>query len=76
MRVKEAQKKIERLESTMADLEKTMLYLHRPENREWAELMEEEAGLWDCLSYVLNNAYEAVHEQKRTLERRLEMAEI
>lgn len=76
MRVKEAQKKIEHLENTMEDLEKIMLYLHRPENKEWAEILTEESGLSDCISSVLNAAYEAAHEQKRTLERRVEMAEI
>lgn len=76
MRVKEAQKKIERLENTMTDLEQLMLYLHRPENREWAELLTEEAGLSDCMSAVLDAAFEAVQEQKRTLERRVAMAEI
>ncbi len=76
MRVKEAQKKIERLENTMTDLERLLICLHRLENREWGEMLTEEAGLSDCMSAVLDAAYEAVQEQKRTLERRVAMAEI
>ena len=76
MRVKDAQRKVERMEKVMDDMEKAMLYYRANINTVDANYVTEQAQLSESLVDVLREAYEIAAEHKRELEFRIGMAEI
>lgn len=76
MRVKDAQRKVERMEKVMDDMEKVMLYYRANINTVDANYVTEQAKLSESIVDVLREAYEIAAEHKRELEFRIGMAEI
>ena len=76
MRVKDAQRKVERMEKVMDDMEKAMLYYRASVNIMSADHIATQAQLSEGIVDVLREAYEITAEHKRELEFRIGMAEI
>ena len=76
MRVKEAQRKVERMEMVMDDMEKAMLFYRASVNIIAANHVTEQAQLSENIVDVLREAYEIAAEHKRELEFKIGNAEI
>lgn len=76
MRVKEAQRKVERMEMVMDDMEKALLFYRASVNIIAANHVTEQARLSENIVDVLKEAYEIAAEHKRELEYRIGNAEI
>ena len=76
MRVKEAQRKVERMEMVMDDMEKALLFYRASVNIIAANHVTEQAQLSENIVDVLREAYEIAAEHKRDLEFKIGNAEI
>lgn len=76
MRVKDAQRKVNKMENLMGDMEKAILFYRASANTISANHVTEQAQLSENIVDVLREAYEIAAEHKRELEFRIGMAEI
>lgn len=76
MRVKDAQRKVDRMEKVMNDMEKAMLFYRASVNTMSTNHVTEQAQLSESIVDVLREAYDIAAEHKRELEFRIGMAEI